>query len=124
MTKINVGDTLFNRSGDPGIVISKDPANGDLTVQKKGKNYEDSRKVGFINGLPPEQKSEYDSVIVDIRQEKKPIKRLEALTSKIEELNKDPRNFLLSKYLTAEKAHIINSDKIRLDSYKVGEDDI
>lgn len=124
MSKIIVGDTIFNRSGDPGVVIAKNELNGDLDVQNKGEVFEKTRKIGFINGLPVEERKEFESVMVDIRKDPKPHARVEALTEKIEELKKDPRKFLITKYLNAEKAHIINSEGIKVDGYKINENDI
>jgi hypothetical protein len=122
VSSFRVGDTVFNRKGVPGVVTHRDPKTAELEVEIKGEKFEQARRIGFINGLSEEQRASYNSVIEDIRENNpEPIKRVDALQEKISELKKDPKNFVLTKYLSAEQAHIMNSEHIQPKSYQIEE---
>ena len=122
MSNFRVGDTVFDRKGVPGVIVRRDPKTAELEVQVQGDKFEKARRVGYINGLTPDQRTEYNKVIEEVREgNPEPTKRVDALQSKISELKKDPKNFVLTKYLSAEQAHIMNSEHIQSKSYKIEE---
>jgi hypothetical protein len=119
---LSVGDTIFSGKGQPGVITKKDVESGELTIEREGENLEKTRRMGFINGIPAARRAEFNKIITEVRAEKESQKQIQMLTKKIEELKVDPRNFVLTKYLESEMAHIMNTEGIHPKEYKISED--
>ncbi len=118
---LRVGDSIFNRDGAPGFVIKRDPEKQTLDVAQRGPEWEKGRRYGFINGLEPQQRQEFEQVIDEVRQLKDSRERVDLLHQKIEVLKDDPRRNILTRYLQGEMAHIMNSEGISPRIYTIDE---
>ncbi len=116
-----VGDLIFNRSGEPGLIKARDPRTEELTVARRGEELDKAKKYGYINGLGPNERKDYQVIIDEVRQEDKPMERILKLQERIQEIQGDPRKQVLKRYLESEMAHIMNSNGIRLDTYNIDE---
>ena len=122
--KIQRGDVVFNQAGRPGVVMGRDELSGSLNVEANGENYEKARKYGFVNGMAPEVREQFQSIVDDVRQFKTTPERVKALMEKIGVLEQDPRNFRLVRYLRAEQAHMMYTDGITPNEYKIDEQEL
>lgn len=116
-----IGDLIFNRSGEPGLVKARDPKTEELTVARRGKEFDQSKKYGYINGLGPNERQDYQVIIDEVRQADKPMERIMKLKERIDEIQNDPKKQVLKRYLESEMAHIMNSNGISLDTYNIDE---
>lgn len=121
---IQIGDVVFTVQGRPGIVVDKDPKTEELKVETKGEAFENARKRNFMNGLTPQMRDQYNEILDEIRDEKEPQEKLKLLAERIEEVGADPKNHIVTKYLTAQKAHIMNSNRINPRVYKIDQDSL
>ena len=117
----SVGDIVFSKSGQPGVVKKRDAVTGDLDVETSGKEFEKTRLRGFVNGLSINDRRQFSKVLDDVRQIKDPNEKIAKLQSRIAELNEDPRNFQLVRYLNAELSHIRFSENIMPNQYVIDE---
>ena len=62
----------------------------------------------MINGIAPETRDQFNSIMDEVTANKNNDERVEMLQNKIDELNTDPRNFKLVQYLDGEARHIMN----------------
>lgn len=120
---VAIGDTVFDAIGRPGVVIGRDDKK-QLIVEREGENFEKTRARGFINGIENQPREDYNQIIKDVRELKSPRERLQVLGEKVEDLQKDPRNYLLVRYLEAEMTHIMNSENIQPRTFRVDESSV
>ncbi|MBC7658497.1 MAG: hypothetical protein H7249_02185 [Chitinophagaceae bacterium] len=116
-----VGDSLFNREGTAGFVAGRDPKKETLQVAISGPEYEKGRRYGFINGLEPNQRKEFEVIIDNMRDRKGSRERVDFLQDQIETLKADPKRGVLTRYLQGEMAHIMNSEGIAPRIYSIDE---
>jgi hypothetical protein len=116
---IRTGDVLFNQSGIPALVKERNPETGALTMDTDRKEVRRVHTTGYVNGMGPEIRQQFADVLQAVKDIPDPTERLEALSARIDELDKDPRNFALVKYLTAEKVHIMNITGIQPRYYTI-----
>lgn len=116
-----LGDIVFSRNGKPGVVLDRNAVDQSLVVQEEGEEYENSRKYGYINGLSPSERRDYQVIIDEARQHKSADLRVETLRKKIEEMKFDPSKHVLRRYLESEMGHIINSEGVKVETYTVEE---
>jgi hypothetical protein len=107
---LKVGDNYFNRDGYPGVIVARDLKSGHLVVEKEGPNFDRARNIGYINGLSPQERGEFESIIREVREKEDPRERVSLLQGAVEQLRTDPKKQVLSRYLEGEMAHIINSE--------------
>ncbi len=119
---LKVGDTFFSREGRPGVVFGRDQKTDRLMVEQEGERYEKSRRYGFINGLSPTERQEFEAIIDETRGAPNAKDRMIRLQGKIEELQVDPKKQVLSRYLEGELSHLMYSESIHPQVYKVDED--
>jgi hypothetical protein len=124
LSSIFVGDTLFNADGRPGVVVGKNRQEGDLLIQRQGEQFDAARRRGYINGLPPEGRKQFNEIIDKLLNIEDSKEKVSVLSAKIQELKEDPRNHLLTKYLEGELAYLMNSSGIFPKEYKISETDI
>ena len=120
----NVGDTVFLQTGQPGVVVGRKEGTNELIVQKEGERFEKTRSRGFINGLSPEQRDNFNHIMDDIRKLENPRDRVSKLHSQIEKMSLDPRLHMITRYLEGELAHIMNTHAIQPKEYYVDETDL
>lgn len=118
---LRVGDSLFTRDGTAGFVVNRDPKKETLDVAQSGPEYEKGRRYGFINGLEPYQRKEFEEVIDQVRELEDSKDRVDFLHKQIETLKEDPKRSVLTRYLQGEMAHIMNSEGISPRIYSIDE---
>ncbi len=114
-----VGDSTFSSQGKPGYVSNRNPMSGELTVGTDRKEVIQRFRHGYINGLSEPQRVDFEKILDNIKSIEDPEKRVSELQAKIEELNIDPRNRLVTNYLNAELFHLMNSAGIQPKQYTV-----
>ncbi|MCX6131258.1 MAG: hypothetical protein NTX25_19635 [Proteobacteria bacterium] len=118
---LKVGDSFFNREGYPGFITGRDKASSALIVEKEGENFERSRRLGYVNGLNPQEREKYDSIMSEMRKRPEAVDRVNWLHDKLDTLSQDPKQQVLTRYLEGEMAHIMNSEGISPRSYTLDE---
>jgi hypothetical protein len=118
---LKVGDSFFNRSGQPGVMIGRDQQTEALQIEREGPRFEKARTYGYINGLNPQERQEFEGIIDAMREKPKAIERVEWLQGQIDTMKIDPRRQVLTRYLEGELAHIMNSEGIYPRTYSVEE---
>ncbi len=116
-----VGDSYFNRDGYPGVILDRDQKTDQLIVEKDGPNFNKTRNIGYINGLSPQERGEFESIITKVREEKDPRERVAMLQGVVEQLQDDPKKQVLTRYLEGEMSHIMNSEGISPRIFKIDE---
>ncbi len=116
-----IGDSYFNRDGYPGVILARDQKTDQLIVEKDGPNFNKTRNIGYINGLSPQERGEFESIITKVREEKDPRERVAMLQGVVEQLQNDPKKQVLSRYLEGEMSHIMNSEGISPRIFKIDE---
>jgi hypothetical protein len=116
-----VGDSLFNRDGKAGFIVARDPKKETLQVATEGPDFEKSRRYGFINGLEPHQRQEFEQIIDTMRDKSEARERVDFLHEQIETLKQDPKRGVLTRYLQGEMAHIMNSEGVNPRIYSIDE---
>lgn len=116
-----IGDSLFNRDGVAGFVVNRDPKKETLQVATEGPEFEKGRRYGFINGLEPSQRKEFESIIDQMKDRDEARERVDFLHEQIETLKEDPKRGVLTRYLQGEMAHIMNSEGISPRIYSIDE---
>lgn len=119
-----LGDFIFSRQGTPGLIVDRRPADRSIEVKEEGQAFEKARTYGYINGLSPKDRNDYQVIIDQNREQKTPYDRVLHLQEKINDLKGDPQKLILQRYLESELAHIMNSDGVRLVSYEVNLDQL
>jgi hypothetical protein len=112
-----IGDSVFVRNGAPGVVVNRDAAGVRVDIQQHGPQLEETQKRGYINGLNPVERSEFNQVIDQMRAIKDPKQRVQEMRGVIEELRKDPQKGVLTKYLESELIHTMISYNIKATEY-------
>lgn len=116
----SIGDTVFDKLGRPGVVLGRDEQ-ARLVVEREGENYEKARRRGFVNGLPAENREQFNKIIDEVLQIKDGNEKVAKLTEQIETLKVDPRNHAVTRYLESELIHVMNTEGIQPRQYKVSE---
>lgn len=119
--QINRGDIVFNSSGKPGVVLDRDKLTRKLQVENQGEQYQKTRKHGFINGLTSQDREQFYQIMDKIKSHEDPRERVSVMAVKIHELEQDPRNLSLVRYLKAEQAHTMFSKRIEPRVYSLDE---
>ena len=119
---IRVGDVVFVGSGNPALVKDRDHITGQLRLEPGKAKTHDEMRHGYINGLSQDTRQSFNEILDEVKQgTEDPGERAEQLRLKIDELEQDPRNFLLARYLRAEMVHIMNTFNIKPKEYIVHE---
>jgi len=114
-----IGDAVFGRQGQPGIVVEKDDIQSKLTVDSDKKAIDKNHRHGYINGLKTEQRSQFLEVMDTVAETKDPHEKMETLQKKIGEARADPKQFHLVSYLESELFHVMNQYQISPRTYKI-----
>ncbi len=119
--QINRGDIVFSSLGRPGVVLDRDNVTRKLTVENQGEKYQVARQYGFINGLSVQERERFYQIMDNIKSQEDPKLRVSAMASQIQELEQDPRNQSLVRYLKAEQAHIMFTKGIEPRVFNIDE---
>jgi hypothetical protein len=112
-----IGDSVFNRFGQPGVVSQRDSSKGMVTIETKGPQIDDVQKRGYINGLSEGERMRFNSVVDRVRTIEDPVKRVMELQRTIDGIKADPTQATVVKYLESELAHTMISYKIKPREY-------
>lgn len=122
---IRNGDAVFLRTGEPGIVRDRNEVTGKLKVDTDVKAVKTDMRHGYINGLTGEQREQFNAILDEVKASTEdPTERISKLDTKVKELEMDPHQLGLSRYVRAEMVHIMNSNGIKPREYSVQESKI
>lgn len=118
---IKVSDHVFLHSAKPVVVadIDKDER---IHVSDSGEAFDQIKTIGFKNGLAPADKSQLTAILAEVTSEQDPLKKIALLDEQIKTLKSQRGNNAESKlerYLTAEKAFIMNAHRVSPRTYTV-----
>lgn len=122
-----VGDAIFNYSGRPGIVVDKKLQTGEFVIKPPSESLKEVQKRGYINGLSPAERQDFNEVMDRVRELQDPVKKIEELGTQIDaKQGGDVKARQVAKYLNAEMQHIMISNHIqnreyKMDEFKIGE---
>lgn len=119
--RVGVGDSVFTRAGDPGIVKARHNDTGTLDLEIELPKVQEAARHGYLNGLSPETRQQFYTILDKVKENDDPAARVRDLSLKLGELEQDPRNHVLSRYIKAEMLYIMNSNGIKPTSYTVDE---
>lgn len=119
---VRVGDSVFIRSGLPATVKERDSNSGQLKLESDLDKVQEETRHGYINGLSPDNRGRFNELLDAVKEATDdPAGRVEDLLGRLTELDKDPRNHQLSRYVRAEMVHIMNTHAIKPREYAVSE---
>ncbi len=121
---LKVGDSYFNRDGYPGVILGRDPKSQALQVEKEGPNFEKTRRFGYINGLSPQERGEFEGIINEMREQESPAERMSWIHQQLDTMRQDPKKQVLTRYLEGEMAHIMNTEGISPRVYSIDENKV
>jgi hypothetical protein len=122
---IRVGDNVFIRGGVPATVTGREELSGKLTLESDAEKVKVDSRHGYLNGLAPENRVELYKILDEVKASTAdPGERVDKLRVKLEELELDPRNLNLSRYVKAEMVHIMNTFNIKPREYSLYEDKV
>lgn len=123
MGNLRVGDTAFLRTGTPAVVKDRDPVNGKLKLEEDRVKVRDQTRHGYLNGIEPEGRAELYRILDEVKGETAddPAARVEKLQARLSELEADPTQHVLARYLRAEMVHVMNTHGIKPKEYVVDE---
>jgi hypothetical protein len=116
---LRVGDIAFGRNGQPAVITEKSSAKSELKVSSDPKAIQKKHPYGYINGLKPEERTDFLSVMGDIAEIEEPREKVGVLQSKIQDIKEDPRQHHLVGYLESELFHLMNLHKISPREYTI-----
>ena len=119
-----VGDSSFTRDGRASVVVSRDKAQGSVEVEKEGKKFNQTRRIGYINGLDKADRSDFNNVVKEVREKETPKDRLDYLQKTITDIGDDPKKRILKRYLEGELTFLMNSTGVKPKTYPVQVDQL
>lgn len=119
-TFIRPGDTVFVRSGDPLTVLDRDLATGLTKLDREPENIKQNTRHGYINGLSPENRKVFNEILDEVKSNTEiPEERVQKIRDHLTELDKDPRQMVLARYLRSEMIHIMNSNGLKPKEFTI-----
>lgn len=115
-----IGDAVFDRSGQPSVVVKQDPESKNFVINKENEKVKEFHRHGYINGLNPSEKSNYVKIMDDLRTSD-PKEKMLSLQERIAELKADPSQHKMIGYLEAELFHVMNTHGVKPKTYEVPE---
>ena len=102
------------RSGDPLTVLERDSATGITKLDREPGNVKHNSRHGYINGLSRENRKIFNEILDDIKASTAdPEERIQKLRDHLNEIEGDPRQLILARYLRSEMVHIMNSHGLK-----------
>lgn len=119
---IRVGDTVFIRNGSPAVVKGRDDASGLLNLDSDVKAVQDQTHNGILNGLSEEARARLTEIIDTAKDASTDPKiRVEKLSSALGELEKDPTQLTLARYVRGEMHFLMNTFGIKPREFSMHE---
>lgn len=119
---MRVGDAAFIRSGQPGVVRERDSASGVLKLDTELKAIQTDMRHGYLNGITSTEREVLYDILDSVKSNSAdPEERINLLRDKLNELEQNPQNYLLTRYVRAEMTHLMNTHSIRPRLYSVSE---
>ncbi len=116
---LRIGDSVFSRDGKPAVVIDRDEASAKLKLSTKKSETNNSTRHGYINGLSEVNRESFNSIMDDFKEIEDPKERATEMRSKLTELEADPRNHRIAKYVRSELMHLMNTYRIKPTNFTV-----
>lgn len=117
---IRPGDAVFVRTGDPLLVKDRDKATGMTTLNRDPETVIHGTRHGYINGLEPEKREQLFAILDEVKSASvDPEERVSKLREVLGEIEQDPKNLGLARYVRAEMTHIMNSYGIKPREYLI-----
>lgn len=122
---IRPGDIIFTRQADPALVKERDPATGILRLDRDQNAVKEMARHGYINGVDSDKRQEFLAILDEVKgATEDPAQRIDLLKNRIEQLEQDPKNSRLSRYLRSEMAHLMNVYGVKprefsIDGFKI-----
>ena len=113
------GDLLFSRTGQPAKVISKQENKGTVTTDTDLDRIGEHVRQGIQNGMRPEQREAYQTVLSQVKQSGDAHQEIEELYKKIDELKSQGADERLIRYLTGELQFRMTKERYQPASYKM-----
>ncbi len=121
---LNVGDVIFNQTGRVGSVTSKDKEARTVQISMEKDKLKTHHPFGYINGLSIEDRQKYNSILEKVHAHSDIQEKMKGFQAAIDETSQDPRNYLLTRYLKSELAHVMHSHNIHPRTYSANEYDV
>ena len=119
---IRVGDTVFIRDGSPGVVKGRDEYSGTLKLDAELKSVQEQTRNGIINGLPEDLRGKLNQIVDGIKESSAdPKERVERLGGVLNELEKDPTQITLARYVRGEMHFLMNTFGIKPREFSIHE---
>jgi hypothetical protein len=119
---IRVGDTVFIRNGTPAVVKNRDEQTGVLTLDSDQKEVQTQTRNGITNGLSEENRAKLQEIMDAAKGETAdPAERVERLKNALAEIENDPTQHTLARYLRGEMHFIMNSFGIKPREFSLHE---
>ena len=114
-----VGDAVFDRNGQPGIVSKQDSNSKEFTVDRQKAQVKKSHRHGYVNGLEQNERVDYLKVLDEVSSITDPKQKVSALQTKIDDLKLDPNQYKMVGYLEAELFHVMNTHGVKPRTYQI-----
>lgn len=122
--RIQQGDIIFDHKGRAGVVLGRNPENGEIKLQIKGEEYEKARARGVINGLKEGDRQKFDEVVDEVNKIEDAHEKIRVLREKIDVISQDPRNFAVTRYLEGQLVHTMTTKGIKPNEFTINEANI
>jgi len=116
---LRVGDSAFTREGRPAAIKNRDPNSSQLTLSLKKADISDATRHGYINGLSKESRVNFNKVMDNLKKIEDPKERVGQMKLQLDQIEQDPQNYNLAKYLRSEMMHIMNSYGIKPTEFTI-----
>jgi len=115
-----IGDVVFSRNGEPGIIRSKDQKNGEFQVDRDFSQVQKSFRHGFLNGLNAEEKNSYLEILDKTRGQGSIANQVKFLENEINRFSHSSRKVSKSlQYLKNQLTHFRHIHHIKPRYYNM-----
>ncbi len=119
---IRPGDAVFVRTGDPLLVKDRDKNTGVATLERDPETVINGTRHGYLNGLEADKRQQLYEILDEVKgSSEDPEERVMKLREVLQEMELDPRNQNLARYVRAEMTHIMNSFGLKPREYSIHE---
>ncbi len=119
---IRIGDSVFIRNGTLAVVKGRDELSGSLNLDSDLKVVQDQTRNGIVNGLNEDTRARLNEIIDGAKDESKdPKERVEKLSGILSELDKDPAQQTLARYVRGEMHFLMNTFNIKPREFSIHE---
>ena len=109
------------RDARPTFVRDRDPNTAKLGLESDPDKVRNHIRHGYINGVDPGLRDKFYEILDDAKAKGEPMERIKYIRGKLSEIDRDPKQIHLAKYLKAEMMHIMNTFNVRPNEYKIDE---